>query len=82
MPPEEAAWRGRVLFAAADGIQLQWPLDPTIDMVADIVRLDAFLSTPFSVTEAGRARCARSSPAGTPPVTVRELSPRLSAPAP
>jgi hypothetical protein len=35
-----------VLIAAVDGIQTQWLLDPTIDMAADIVRLDALLSTP------------------------------------
>jgi AcrR family transcriptional regulator len=46
VPADEAAWRARVLIAAVDGIQIQWLLDPTIDMAADIVRLDALLSTP------------------------------------
>jgi len=34
-----ADWAARVLLAAADGLQLQWLLDPTIDMAADIERL-------------------------------------------
>ncbi|MFF7453404.1 TetR family transcriptional regulator [Kitasatospora sp. NPDC008115] len=35
----EAAWAARVLIAATDGLQLQWLLDPGIDMAGDIRRL-------------------------------------------
>ncbi|MFJ8622404.1 TetR family transcriptional regulator [Kitasatospora sp. NPDC093550] len=34
-----ADWAARVLLAATDGLQLQWLLDPSIDMAADIARL-------------------------------------------
>ncbi|MCX2183893.1 TetR/AcrR family transcriptional regulator [Streptomyces sp. SKN60] len=35
----DADWAARVLLAATDGIQLQWLLEPTIDMAGDIGRL-------------------------------------------
>ncbi|GAA1986550.1 TetR/AcrR family transcriptional regulator [Kitasatospora viridis] len=42
----DAQWAARVLLAATDGLQLQWLLDPSIDMAADITRLrDALLAT-------------------------------------
>ncbi|MFF2354578.1 TetR/AcrR family transcriptional regulator [Kitasatospora sp. NPDC058115] len=36
---DEAAWAARILIAATDGLQLQWLLDPRIDMADDIGRL-------------------------------------------
>ncbi|MFG2291826.1 TetR/AcrR family transcriptional regulator [Streptomyces sp. NPDC048603] len=35
----DAAWAARVLIAAVDGLQLQWLLDPSIDLTEDTVRL-------------------------------------------
>ncbi|MFJ9824320.1 TetR family transcriptional regulator [Streptomyces sp. NPDC101160] len=35
----DADWAARILLAATDGIQLQWLLEPTIDMAGDIGRL-------------------------------------------
>ncbi|KQV12602.1 MULTISPECIES: TetR/AcrR family transcriptional regulator [unclassified Kitasatospora] len=35
----DADWAARVLLAATDGLQLQWLLNPAIDMAADITRL-------------------------------------------
>jgi len=35
----DADWVARVLLAATDGLQLQWLLDSSIDMAADIARL-------------------------------------------
>ncbi|MFD0273403.1 TetR/AcrR family transcriptional regulator [Kitasatospora sp. NPDC127111] len=32
-------WAARMLLAATDGLQLQWLLEPSIDMAADITRL-------------------------------------------
>ncbi|HEY0189291.1 MAG TPA: hypothetical protein VGC67_17525 [Cellulomonas sp.] len=46
LAPAEASWRARVLIAAVDGIQIQWLLDPSIDMADDIVRLNAVLTAP------------------------------------
>ncbi|MFF2951418.1 TetR family transcriptional regulator [Kitasatospora sp. NPDC057965] len=43
----EAAWAARILIAATDGLQLQWLLDPRIDMADDIRRLaDVLLNSP------------------------------------
>ncbi|MER7701518.1 TetR family transcriptional regulator [Kitasatospora sp. NPDC097605] len=39
----EAAWAARILIAATDGLQLQWLLDPRIDMADDIRRLAGVL---------------------------------------
>ncbi|MFE7560783.1 TetR/AcrR family transcriptional regulator [Kitasatospora sp. NPDC057500] len=39
----EAAWAARILIAATDGLQLQWLLDPRIDMADDIGRLAGVL---------------------------------------
>jgi AcrR family transcriptional regulator len=36
LPPE---WISRIVLAAADGLQLQWLLDPTVDMAADVEKL-------------------------------------------
>jgi AcrR family transcriptional regulator len=40
-PPEadDADFAARILLAAADGLQVQWLLDPSIDMRADLERL-------------------------------------------
>lgn len=35
----DADWAARILLAATDGIQLQWLLEPTIDMAGDVGRL-------------------------------------------
>ncbi|MFB9392434.1 TetR/AcrR family transcriptional regulator [Streptomyces coeruleoprunus] len=35
----DADWAARVLLAATDGLQLQWLLEPSIDMAGDIGRL-------------------------------------------
>ncbi|GAB7186622.1 TetR/AcrR family transcriptional regulator [Kitasatospora sp. Ki12] len=43
-PDDRADWAARILLAATDGLQLQWLLDPSIDMAADLARLrDALL---------------------------------------
>jgi len=36
---DDAAFAARMLIAASDGLQLQWLLDPTIDLEADLMRL-------------------------------------------
>jgi AcrR family transcriptional regulator len=33
------AWKARVLLATAEGLQVQWLRDPTVDIVADLRRL-------------------------------------------
>ncbi|GAA1150862.1 AcrR family transcriptional regulator [Kitasatospora gansuensis] len=38
-PDVDADWAARVLLAATDGLQLQWLLDPSVDMAADLLRL-------------------------------------------
>lgn len=38
LPPD---WVARILLAAADGLQIQWLLDPEIDMAADMERLSS-----------------------------------------
>ncbi|MFJ6509888.1 TetR/AcrR family transcriptional regulator [Streptomyces sp. NPDC091406] len=39
----DAAWAARILLAAVDGLQLQWLLDPDIDMAADMATLSEVL---------------------------------------
>jgi len=39
-------WKGRMLLAAAEGLQAQWLRDPSIDMMADIKRLYEMLDGP------------------------------------
>jgi AcrR family transcriptional regulator len=41
--PDDAAFAARMLIAASDGLQLQWLLDPTIDLEADLLRLALLL---------------------------------------
>ncbi|MDR0847943.1 MAG: TetR/AcrR family transcriptional regulator [Propionibacteriaceae bacterium] len=41
LPPDQAAWLARIVIAASDGLQIQWLLDPSIDMRAD---LDALIA--------------------------------------
>ncbi|MFD0355663.1 TetR/AcrR family transcriptional regulator [Streptomyces sp. NPDC127110] len=38
-PEPDAAWAARILIAASDGLQLQWLLEPSIDMADDLARL-------------------------------------------
>lgn len=42
---ETAEWRARTLLAAADGLQIQWLLDPTFDLRAHILRLAHLIET-------------------------------------
>jgi len=42
---DDAAWISRVIFAAMDGLQVQWLLDDDVDMAEDVVRLHAALLT-------------------------------------
>jgi AcrR family transcriptional regulator len=42
---DDAAWISRVIFAAMDGLQVQWLLDDRVDMADDIARLHAALIT-------------------------------------
>ncbi|WP_035844658.1 TetR/AcrR family transcriptional regulator [Kitasatospora azatica] len=37
--PADADWAARMLLAATDGLQLQWLLEPSIDMAGDLARL-------------------------------------------
>ena len=39
LPQSDADFAARILVAASDGLQLQWLLDPTMDMQSDLVRL-------------------------------------------
>lgn len=41
---DDDPWKGRMLLAAAEGLQAQWLRDPSIDMVADIKRLHEALA--------------------------------------
>lgn len=41
---DDAAFLGRMLIAAADGLQMQWLLDPSIDMQSDLQRLGRLLA--------------------------------------
>jgi AcrR family transcriptional regulator len=41
--PADAEFGARMLIAASDGLQLQWLLDPSIDMEADLLRLALLL---------------------------------------
>jgi AcrR family transcriptional regulator len=54
---DDPAWMSRVLFAAMDGLQLQWLLDDDVDMAADVARLHAALLS--VATRARRANEAR-----------------------
>jgi AcrR family transcriptional regulator len=40
---DDADFAARMLIAASDGLQLQWMLDPSIDMEADLLRLAMLL---------------------------------------
>jgi AcrR family transcriptional regulator len=40
---DNAAFAARMLIAASDGLQLQWLLDPSIDLEADLLRLALLL---------------------------------------
>ncbi|HEY2642407.1 MAG TPA: helix-turn-helix domain-containing protein [Galbitalea sp.] len=43
-PPQESTeFAARMLVAASDGLQLQWLLDPSIDLAADLLRLAKLL---------------------------------------
>src|SRR5882724_8948830 len=40
---DDDPWKARMLLAAAEGLQVQWLRDPSVDMVADLKRLYALL---------------------------------------
>jgi len=42
-PFDDPAWISRVIFAAMDGLQVQWLLDGDVDMAGDLARLHAAL---------------------------------------
>ena len=42
-PQPDADWAARILLAAVDGLQLQWLLDPEIDMAGDMATLSQVL---------------------------------------
>jgi AcrR family transcriptional regulator len=50
---DDAAFVARVLIAASDGLQVQWLLDPSIDMRADLVRLARVLRSEAAVGQKG-----------------------------
>ncbi|MER7706105.1 TetR/AcrR family transcriptional regulator [Kitasatospora sp. NPDC097605] len=58
----DAAWLARIFIAAADGLQLQWLLNPDIDMAADIERLGDTLVGPYRATGPARERPAPDAP--------------------
>ena len=47
----DAAFAARILVAASDGLQLQWLLEPTMDMQADLVRLARVLRANPTVSD-------------------------------
>ena len=55
---DDPAWISRVIFAAMDGLQVQWLLDDDVDMAADVARLHAAL-----LAVGARSRRRRSRPA-------------------
>src|SRR5258708_7683093 len=42
--PQGEAWQARVIVAAAEGLQVRWLRDPSIDIVADLQRPAAALA--------------------------------------
>ncbi|MFB7476533.1 TetR/AcrR family transcriptional regulator [Kitasatospora sp. NPDC056184] len=63
----DAAWLARIFIAAADGLQLQWLLNPDIDMAADIDRLgEALVGQGWAAGSAPR-RPAPDAPEGEGP---------------
>ncbi|MEV0588374.1 helix-turn-helix domain-containing protein [Nonomuraea sp. NPDC050310] len=44
VPESDADWAARILLAATDGLQVQWLLEPGIDMAADLNRLATLLT--------------------------------------
>ena len=51
----DAAFAARMLIAASDGLQVQWLLDPSIDMRDDLRRLGELLQTASSPSSPSRA---------------------------
>ncbi|MFF7455382.1 TetR/AcrR family transcriptional regulator [Kitasatospora sp. NPDC008115] len=71
----DAAWLARIFIAAADGIQLQWLLDPDIDMAADIERLGGLLVGPhWAAGSVGSAGSAGEGPTPDAPEGARPAS--------
>jgi AcrR family transcriptional regulator len=54
---DDDPWKARILLAAAEGLQVQWLRDPSIDLVGDLARLYEMLDGSRSVS---RARPKRS----------------------
>ncbi|MFD0371216.1 TetR/AcrR family transcriptional regulator [Streptomyces sp. NPDC127114] len=57
----DAEWAARILLAATDGIQLQWLLEPSIDMAGDIGRLRDVLLDALNA-DAGTGRVPGAQP--------------------
>jgi len=51
--PVDADWAARIILAATDGLQIQWLLDPDIDMAADIAALGRVLRAVLGAAEGG-----------------------------
>ncbi|MFD5419127.1 TetR/AcrR family transcriptional regulator [Streptomyces sp. NPDC127069] len=47
----DAAWAARMIIAASDGLQLQWLLEPSIDMADDLARLRDLMIGALGPTE-------------------------------
>ncbi|MFD7495929.1 TetR/AcrR family transcriptional regulator [Streptomyces sp. NPDC059832] len=59
----DADWAARILLAAVDGLQLQWLLDPDIDMAADTATLSQVLLGALDAGEdQGRAAASEDVP--------------------
>ncbi|MFE6867895.1 TetR family transcriptional regulator C-terminal domain-containing protein [Kitasatospora sp. NPDC057692] len=63
----DAAWLARIFIAAADGLQLQWLLNPDIDMAADVERLGEVLIGAGWATDSAPRRPAPDAPEGEGP---------------
>ena len=53
--PLDSDWVARILLAATDGLQMQWLLNPDIDMAADLARLHILLSGALNEQSAEQA---------------------------
>lgn len=62
--PPDPAWIARILVAAVDGLQLQWLLNPEIDMADDIETLCAVLLAALPSPERNEGPAASEDTAG------------------
>lgn len=63
----------RVLVAASDGLQIQWLLDPTVPLAADIAHLTALLSRPAKNRLSVQLYSVRDALAADLPATLRRV---------